>query len=510
MKKLFFKYLLSIFSITLVTILIQSVMLLLRYSDSQTSWKNNVYNDFVTSLETSIESGDFKDFGLGVLQNVMDSLDDDRVSGYVVRDVDGSTMFTFGKTSEGGVLGTMLPANQKVSGPNTRKITTSSENTTKLELSVDSDGLITVQESTSDSKYSTSLVVPKAINADDVVGSVILSFNGSDLFIIDLLTYSPRTYAYSKDIINACLKTLLLSIPVCLVIALVAAWVISYRNTQYIDSVRKALKGLAQGQSNVKVPRDTRSELDEISYAVEDLDKELQKNAMSRKAWLRSISHDLNTPASALRMMIDGLADGVFPFDDETLKALSKESDTLNARIGKVIDFSTLQADTKPIFENTPVSVLTDCLHSHFGPSANIQVQSNCDTVFCDVSLISKASIELVANALEYATDKQSPVWYSIEEKKAADGKESYSLTVTNRGKIPAQMEGSAFFEPWTRGDWSRTSGGSGLGLPIACTIAQLHNGTIDLKNNGDTVQAIITWPKDTMRALVLNPADPT
>ena len=505
MKKLFFRYLLSIFSITLVTILIQGVMLFLRYSDSQTSWKNNVYNDFVTSLENSIESGEFKEFGLGVLQNVMNSMEDDRVSGYVVRDVDGSTMFTFGKTSEGGVLGTMLPANQKVSGPNTRKITNSSENTTKLELTVDSDGTITVQESTTDSNYSTSLVVPKAINADDVVGSIILSFNGTDLFIIDLLTYSPRTYTYSKDIINACLETLLLSIPVCLVIALVAAWVISYRNTKYIDSVRKALQSLARGQSNVKVPRDNVNGLVEISDAVEDLDKELQKNALSRKAWLRSISHDLNTPASAIRMMIDGMADGIFPFDDETLKALSKESDALNSRIGKVIDFSTLQADTKPIFDNTPVSVLTDCLHSHFGPEANIQVQSNCESVVCDVSLLSKASIELVANALEYETDKASPVWYSIEERKDADGKESYCLTVTNRGKIPSNMEGSAFFEPWTRGDWSRTSGGSGLGLPIACTIAQLHDGSIELKNNGDTVQAIITWPKKAVKALTVN-----
>ena len=505
MKKLFFKYLISIFSITLITILIQSAMLFLRYSNSQTQWKNSVYEDFVTSLEDSIESGDFKEFGLGVLQNIMNSLDDDRVSGYVVRDVDGSTMFTFGKTSEGNILATMLPSNQKVSGPNTRKITTSSENTTKMNLLVDSDGTITVEESASDESYTTSLVVPKAINADDVVGSVILSLNGSNLFIIDLLTYSPRTYAYSKDIINACLETLLLSIPVCLLIALVAAWIISYRNTKYIDSVRKALKGLAQGQSNVNVPKGNKNELDEISDAVEDLDKELQKNAMSRKAWLRSISHDLNTPASAIQMMIDGMSDGIFPFDKETLKDLGKESQTLNARIGKVIDFSTLQADTKAVVQSTPFSVLADCLHSHFG-AANIQVASNCSNVICDVTLMSKASIELVANALEYASDKEAPVLYSIEEKKDSEGKESYLLTVTNKGSIPVQMEGSSFFEPWTRGDWSRTCGGSGLGLPIACTIAQLHDGTIELKNNkiGDvsTVQAIITWPKKSILAL--------
>ncbi len=492
MKKLFFKYLISIFSITLITILIQGIMLFLRYSDSQTEWKTNAYTDFVTSLEDSIESGSFSEFGIGVLQKVMNSLDDDRVSGYVVRDVEGSTVFTFGRTSAGNILATMLPANQKVSGSNTKTISNRSKNITRLDLSIDSSGTISVEKGTSTTSYNTSLVLPKAINADDIVGSIILSFNGSDVFIIDILTYSPRTYIYSRDVINACLETLLLSIPICLVIALVAAWVISYRNTKYIDSVRKALQGLAKGESNVKVSRDNANGLVEISDAVEELDKELQKNAMSRKAWLRSISHDLNTPASALRMIIDGLVDGVFPCDDQTLKALSKESDTLNARICKVIDFSTLQADTKPVMVKTPVSVLTDCILSHFGSEANIQISAKCEEFVCDISLMSKAAIELVANALEYGTNPEIPVYFEVSDN---------CIKVLNKGKVPAQMEDNSFFEPWTRGDWSRTCGGSGLGLPIACTIAQLHNGTIELKNKsnekyGEFVQASITWHK--------------
>lgn len=498
MKKLFFKYLISIFSITLVTILVQGLMLFLRYSDSQTEWKTNAYEDFVTSLESSIESGTFNEFGIGVLQKVMASMDDDRVSGYVVRDVEGSTVFTFGKTSDGSILATMLPANQKISGPNTKTISTRSKNITKLDLTIDSNGTISVEKGTSSTSYNTSISLPNAINADDVVGSIILSFNGSDLFIIDILTYSPRTYIYSKDIINACLETLLLSIPICLVIALIAAWVISYRNTKYIDSIRKALQGLAKGESNVKVPRDSGIGLVEISDAVEDLDKELQRNAMSRKAWLRSISHDLNTPASALRMIIDGLEDGVFPCNEQTFKDLSKESDTLNARIGKVIDFSTLQADTKPEMEKVPVSVLTDCILSHFGKDANIQVCTKCDEIVCDISLMSKAAIELVANALEYGTNPEIPVYFEVS-KTNTEKKEKFCIRVLNKGKVPAQMEDNSFFEPWTRGDWSRTCGGSGLGLPIACTIAQLHNGTIELKNNsnetyGEFVQATITW----------------
>ena len=71
MKKAFFKYFISIFSITVVTLLLQSVILVVQYSHSQTKWKTSVYNDFVDALEESIESGRFKDFGLGSLRLIM-------------------------------------------------------------------------------------------------------------------------------------------------------------------------------------------------------------------------------------------------------------------------------------------------------------------------------------------------------------------------------------------------------------------------------------------------------
>ena len=52
------------------------------------------------------------------------------------------------------------------------------------------------------------------------------------------------------------------------------------------------------------------------------------------------------------------------------------------------------------------------------------------------------------------------------------------------------------FFEPWARGDWSRTSGGSGLGLPIASTIVFLHGGQITVTQKEENlVSAVISWP---------------
>ncbi len=514
MKKAFFKYFISIFSITVVTLLLQSVILVVQYSHSQTKWKTGVYNDFVDALEESIESGRFKDFGLGSLRLIMSSLDDNRVSGYVVRDTNGSTMFTFGKTSEGRMLAAILPVDQKTSAAaasDGKLMSTDSRNTVRLNvvfsedslesvegsdafvLSSDADSFMVVERKSPYSKYQTYLVLPTAINADDIVGSITLAFEGEDLFIIDLLTYSPRTYAYSKDVFDSCLRGVLVSVPVCLVIALIAAWIISSRNIKFIDGVRTALKKLARGESDVKMKRSRNSELDEISTAIEDLDKELQKNAMSRRAWLSSISHDLNTPASAIKMMVDGMGDGVFPLDETSVAELRKESDTLNERIGKVIDFSSMQADSTPVIDEVPVAVLENCIVNSLpflkDGSRHIVFEPVSDNVRCDVVLMTRACMELIKNAFEYGEDNGPVVLRAGEDSRGC------FVCVENNGSIPKDIEDGSFLEPWIRGDWSRTSGGSGLGLPIVCTVARLHGGAVTLENvEGGTVRATIRW----------------
>lgn len=500
MKKAFFKYFISIFSITVVILLLQSAILLVQYSISQEKWKTTAFNDFVTSLEDTIENGQFEDFGLGSLRILMSSLNDSRVSGYVVRDVNGSTMFTFGKTADGRILATLLPSNQKQATESDTVLKPSSrKNSVRLNVSIKEDSTynstVTVEKQSPYSIHQTLLVLPNEIKADDIAGSITLSFEGQDVFIIDLLTYSPRTYAYSKDVLNSCLRAMVVSVPICLVIAICAAWIISSRNIKFIDSVRNALKKLAKGESNVKIKKNRNSELNEISIAIEDLDKELQKNAISRRAWLRSISHDLNTPATAIKMIVEGLGDGIFPLDKTSIDQLKNETDTLNERIGKVIDFSSLQADSTPVFENTPVSYLENNIINGLSylrdGSKTVTFEHDCDEIICDNLLLSRACIELIKNAFEYGTDPTSVILHV-----GKTSENTFFIYVENTGTLSKEIEGESFLEPWIKGDWSRTNGsGSGLGLPIVCTIARLHKGTVTLSNTDDKkVRATITW----------------
>ncbi|MBR0521256.1 MAG: HAMP domain-containing histidine kinase [Spirochaetales bacterium] len=490
MKKLFFRYFISIFSIAVVVLLVQFGVLLLQYRTSQDRWKNKVYDDFVVSVENAITDGDFTDYGLNGIMMAVSNIDDNRVSGFLLRDASGSNMVAFGKTAEGRMLTSLFSGNQRFqnqveSTTFTGKLTRINIEVTYSEYGVASD--LAIGDVTSGKSE---IKIPAMLKGQDVIGSIVIAFDGEDSFIIDLLTFSPRTYEYSKDIINSCIKGLMISIPVCLVFALVAAWIISSRNTRYINDVRKALNDLSHGKPNVTVPKQGNSELNEISDAIEELDKDLQANAKSRKAWLSSISHDLNTPTAAMKMIIDGLNDGVFPADESTLRELQVENDKLSERIGRVIEFSNLQADAKPVMENLDASQFISDVLSSFKDAQSVQASATCQSIRCDDSLMSRAVTELLDNAIAARGDSTDPVVWTVGE---ADG--CYRMEITNPGRIPASMDAD-FFEPWARGDWSRTSGGSGLGLPIASTIVFLHGGQITLTQKEENlVSAVISWP---------------
>ncbi len=491
MKKYFLRYFLSIFAIAVIVLIVQFGMLFLQYGVSQKQWQEKVYDDFVVSVQDSINNGSMAGYGLNSILYAVSKIEDDRISGFILRDISGANVVAFGRTAEGRAIQSMSQlSDRQQDGQRTAKV----ERATRIDVNSSYNAMTNTLSLVSVAKTETKGVeisLPANLKNEGVIGSVIIAVDGTDAFIIDLLTYSPRTYKYSKDIINSCLKSLIVSIPVCLIIALVAAWIVSSRNAKYINGVRKALNDLSHGKSDISIPQQKNSELNEISVAIEDLDRNLKSNAKSRKAWLYSISHDLNTPTTAMKMMIDGLNDGVFQADEQTLKDLQKENDTLADRIGRVIDYASLQADTKPVFRQVSSEQLAIESLSAFEDNGFVKVSTECENVTCDIDLMSKAITELLKNAKEARANSDDPVRLSIRE-----NADSYEVQIVNEGRIAHEMDVD-YFEPWARGDWSRTSGGSGLGLPIATTIMSLHKGKLTIKQiTPDLVSAVASWPK--------------
>lgn len=478
MKKYFFKYFLLTLLIAIITLLIQNASMYFMYRHIRNKWSEEIYQACISELENNLKQSTFPDMKIDGL-HLFDSISKDkRISGYLVRDNNGSVVLTVGQTPKGKVLASFMSPEAKItSGTDIR----SKRKFTVLKVDFNKETQTVETTRSKAIKTVSSIFVPQDIKATDILGSIEISYQNTTILTVDILTHSPRTFAYTKQVINYFIGNLKVILPVCLLIALIGAWLVSSKNTKYINQIRIALNDLSNGKTEVNLPSDVDNELNEITQAIHELDKSLIANKKSRNAWLNSISHDLNTPASAIKMLADGMVDGIFNADSQTLQELQKESDTLVKRIERVVEYSTLIADTKtnicPVDCEQLVKTATLGYDSVI---TNIETPS----INCDCALIIRAIRELLNNC-------QTQPILTIKSTETQN-----IITVENTATLSQETLCSDLLEPWTRGDYSRTSGGNGLGLPIVGAIARLHNGSASLFQKDDTVVAEIIMPR--------------
>ena len=95
----------------------------------------------------------------------------------------------------------------------------------------------------------------------------------------------------------------------------------------------------------------------------------------------------------------------------------------------------------------------------------------------------------LMGNALKYALPG-TRVYLSLEEQ---DGEAVFSFKNTSRQ--PLDLPAAELMERFVRGDAARSTEGSGLGLSIAGSLAELQGGVLRLFTDGDLFKAMLRFP---------------
>ena len=256
----------------------------------------------------------------------------------------------------------------------------------------------------------------------------------------------------------------------CVVVAAVA--IVSIRlQTRSLRALADASDRLGRGETVPPLPTSGPSEVAAATHAFNTMQERLSLFLRDRLRLLASVSHDLRTPLTTLRLKAE------FIEDEAARDSVIATIDELTTICEATLAFTRAEATT----EETRTVDLRDLVEDVAGDFrlAGKEVADGELTSIaysCRPVALKRAIRNLVENAVRYGNGAR----VSVRNTAAAA---LIDIDDNGPGLPPDQIEDA--FQPFVRLEPSRSAetGGIGLGLSIARSIVKAHGGTLTLTN---------------------------
>ena len=233
---------------------------------------------------------------------------------------------------------------------------------------------------------------------------------------------------------------------------------------------------------------------DGISVAVE----EKVKSERFRTELITNVSHDLKTPLTSIVNYVDLLSKLDLSEDARAyVEVLQRQSNRLKKLTEDLVEASKASSGTLPVdLQPTDVSVLFSQITGEYQDrladchlTLVTQPPAGQPVVLADSKLLSRVMDNLVSNICKYAMPETRVYVSGV----TADGQMTMSFKNVSRAEL--NISPDELMERFVRGDASRHTEGSGLGLSIARSLVQLMGGTFRLSIDADLFRADVTLP---------------
>jgi two-component system sensor histidine kinase KdpD len=228
----------------------------------------------------------------------------------------------------------------------------------------------------------------------------------------------------------------------------------------------------------------------------------LRRSDEIKTAILRSVSHDLRTPVTAILAGVSALRSPSLSADErsEVEDDVARSATKLSGLIDQLLDLSRLQAGTaEPNREWSSVEEALREAAEHAGADPSVfafAIDPELPLVRADAAQLERAFANLMENAARYSGGQPVSV-------RARAVGERILIRIVDRGPgIPA-AEQERIFTPFYRGEaTARRVPGSGLGLAIARGFVEANGGTIAVESlPGQGTTFVIALPVERVPA---------
>lgn len=293
------------------------------------------------------------------------------------------------------------------------------------------------------------------------------------------------------------------------VIATTFGLAVTVRVVGDLRELSRSAEQIARGQLETRARVNGRDEVSQVAASFNDMadrlyEAEKMRNEVEqlRRDLVSWTSHDLRTPLTSTRAMVEALRDGMVT-DPETVqryyKNILNDIESLNTLMDDLFELAQLESGGMEIVRepHTLSDLISDTVERFhaIGAQQDVslkgRVDPGVDPVHIDGRLISRVLSNLVSNALRY-TPAGGEI--GIDARLIHDGRD-VAVTVWDSGPGFQPQDLDRVFEQFYRGEQSRSraTGGGGLGLAIARAIVAGHGGEISAANR-DEGGAVITF----------------
>lgn len=274
-----------------------------------------------------------------------------------------------------------------------------------------------------------------------------------------------------------------------------AALVASRAQSSAVDRLARAAARLAGGDLDARIgPLGAGPELDALARTLDEMAERVQRSMAAQRAadrtrrdLITAVSHDLRTPLAGLRALAEAIEDGVVD-DPPTLRRYMADLRAQVATLSELVDdlFELVQVEEGALLREPSRSRLEDVIASAVdacraqAAAKGLVVERRLDgagTAVCSPR-VGRVLQNLLQNAIRH-TPTDGTV--RIEARRRDD---SVEVVVSDTGEgIPAEAL-DRVFDPFWRGDPSRSVPGSGLGLALAKRIVEALGGNIRVESS--------------------------
>ena len=255
--------------------------------------------------------------------------------------------------------------------------------------------------------------------------------------------------------------------------------------TRPIGELNEGIARMSQGDLSARVNVRGRNEFANLAKAFNSMSERLEQLDKSRSQFVSNASHELKTPLSTIKILIETLLyqDPMDPdMAKEFMTDVNKEIDRLNRIVSDLLTLVNIDSGIKMNLENLDIAALLQEQAKRLAPLARENgIELDCAAkeameVNGDALKLQQVLHNIIDNAIKY-TPRGGEVHCTLTRQ----GKKAV-IRVSDTGVGIPEEDLPHIFDRFYRVDKarSRETGGTGLGLSIVKQFVLLHGGNIE------------------------------